>query len=124
MALYRLYFLDEADRIFARLDFDGRDAAMAVRIAAVVGEACSDTHFGYALWEDGREVYATDKDSRAYARGLAAAPLALDAQEIALDMVKRLLASRFSIAKSQRLLDAATELASTAATKLKYNKAG
>jgi hypothetical protein len=117
MAEYRLYFLDRLGRILAREEFEAPDDGTALRISAVVAKSSDDVHHGFMLWRGARRIFETGQDSRAYLRGLAAAPLDGDAQAIIRALNRRLLDSHWAIARSQRLLDATS--AAPAVGKLK-----
>jgi hypothetical protein len=110
MPVYYLYFLDDSNHVFAREDFKAPDDATAVHVGAVIAEACSDAHSGYAIWQATRQLYSTDEDSRGFARGLSATALPADAQEIVLEREHMLLSSHWSIATSRKLLAATADL--------------
>ena len=50
MTWFRLYFLDTKLQIAARDDFEAEDEELAVTIARLLYDACSDRSAGFELW--------------------------------------------------------------------------
>ena len=107
MTNYRLY-LRSTDRIIARQDFEARDDASALVIAAAVGEASADLSDRFDVWHETRQV---DRPAPC----LASDRLRSEVQAQVVETEEPLLASRWMVACSQRLLARFRELQKDAA---------
>jgi hypothetical protein len=111
MSEYRLYFLDAESHVIARLEFVARNDALASRVAASLAEETNDKHSGYMLWHGARQVFATDEGAdSSFARAITSRRLNAEVQHIVLSLEEQLLNSHWCIARSERLLRAASRL--------------
>ena len=53
---YRLYFLNAAQCIIARDEFEAENDETAIMIAGLLSDACSDLSPGFELWQGARRV--------------------------------------------------------------------
>jgi len=106
---YRLFFVDHQGAIQAREDFRARSDGEALTLCSLLFEACSDTYAGYELWSLGRRVVCASN-------GIGLIPLPLleevsrDHQEAVLALEESLRRSRWRVAQSRQLIDAAARL--------------
>ena len=99
MADYRMYFL-VADRIRAREDFEADNDIDAIRIAQVLGDACSDSCDSFELWHEKRKV-----DPAPGFQPVSLAELTQAHQQIIVETEETILKSEWTIAQSKRLID-------------------
>ena len=99
MADYRMYFL-VADHIRAREDFEADKDIDAIRIAQVLGDACSDSCDSFELWQEERKV----DTAPGFQRG-SLAELTQAHQQIVVETEETVLKSEWAIAQSKRLIE-------------------
>ena len=99
MAGYRMYFLVDA-RIRAREDFEADNDIDAIRIAQVLGDACSDSCDSFELWQETRKV-----DPAPGLQPVSLAELTQAHQQIVVETEETILKSEWTIAQSKRLID-------------------
>lgn len=109
MSDYRLFFLDQQGTIQARQEFAAEHDLAAITLSSLVWQACSDVYAGYELWSFSRRVVCALDGI-----GLIPPPLleqaAREMQELILVMECELQRSRWRVAKSRRLAEAAEVL--------------
>ena len=94
-----MYFL-VADRIRAREDFDADNDIDAIRIAQVLGDACSDNCDSFELWQEERKV-----DTAPGFQPVSLAELTQAHQQIVVETEETILKSEWTIAQSKRLIE-------------------
>jgi len=110
MTEFRLYFCDSDDRIIARLEFCAPDDSAGLAIAVIIAEASNDRHAGYMLWQEKRLLYSSNEASELQLRRFARAAMTADRQEQIVHLEEHLLDSHWCIGRSQRLLEATSQL--------------
>ena len=108
MARYRLYFQGSNGGIEARQDFSAADDESAIQITEFIAGASADIHHGVMLWQGTRRIIEIGRVLKP--KRLALAEIAAKRQEQLLDCEEILLASRWDVARSARLLQATSEL--------------
>jgi hypothetical protein len=107
----RLYFLDAKSHIIARVEFVARNGGLALRVAASLAATTRDQHSGYMFWQGTRQIFATDEPGdRSFGRAITLKRLNSETQQIVLSLEEQLLSSHSCLARSQRLLRAASRL--------------
>jgi hypothetical protein len=99
MADYRMYCL-VADRIRARVDFEADNDIDAIRIAQVLGDACSDNCDSFELWQEERKV-----DTAPGFQPLSLAELTQAHQQSVVEIGEAILKSEWTILQSKRLIE-------------------
>lgn len=104
---YQLYFTDHSARLVGHQRFKAESDLQALRLAGAVFHLCHDECEAAELWRNGERVYrlhGDDGDRPSWVTGSAA--------DLAVELEERLANSRWSIARSRRLLDALTKRSS------------
>ena len=105
MTSYRMYFRSDDKpgvAIRGRDDFEAHDDVEATRVARVLFDACSDGCQSFELWSGDRQIRAQQPH-----HSVASLDSLINAhQELALEREEVIQRSRWSIARSQRLLAA------------------
>jgi len=109
MTWFRLYFLDTKLQIAARDDFEAEDEELAVTIARLLYDACSDRSAGFELWR-GTHRLTPGRTEEPVNRG--AGELGSELQNIILEREEIPANSHWAIARSERLRARITELQS------------
>ncbi len=100
---YRIYFRDRAGRIVGRDDFAAEDDLAAMAIAQLLRDACSDVCETFDLWRGTRHV---DGSFGIVARpSESATEITARMQESLIEREEALQRSRWTIARSKRLLE-------------------
>ena len=110
MYWYRLYFLDAAQGIAARDEFEAENDETATTIAGLLYDACSDVSSGFELWQSTRRVVPDVKKQGAGHPNQSSTAITLQLQNIVLERAEILQQSRWLIAKSKRLQARVDEL--------------
>jgi hypothetical protein len=105
---YRVYLIDEADRIKAAETFMALDDAEALEMAAVVLRATRDVFARHEVWCGPRRISGASSIEPSAGKSLV--ELAEERQIRALALEERLLSSFECIRRSRSLLQAVTEL--------------
>jgi hypothetical protein len=61
MSEYRLYYMDRNNHVVGREEFVAEDDNAALIVAASLHEKSERTHSGLMLWQEARQVFATDE---------------------------------------------------------------
>src|SRR5215469_3773456 len=107
---YRLYFLNAAQRITARDEFEAENDETAIMIAGLLSDACSDLSPGFELWQGARRVVPDVKKQVAGHPNQSRTAITLKLQNIVLEREEILQQSHWLIAKSKRLQARVEEL--------------
>jgi len=97
MYWYRLYFLDAAQGIAARDEFEAENDETATTIAGLLYDACSDVSSGFELWQSTRRVVPDVKKQVAGHPKQSSTAIALQVQNIVLERAEILQQSRWLI---------------------------
>ena len=104
---YRIYFTDGGANIMARDEFRCDNDTIALDVAARLSEACSDVHSGYELWRGRFRVSPPHPEFRTWRTE---DEINAQVEEIVAAREQALLDSSWTIANSQKLLEAAKGL--------------
>ena len=107
---YRLYFLNAAQRISARDEFEAESDEAASAIGGQLYDACSDLSSGFELWQGARRVVPDVKKQVAGHPNQSRTAITLKLQNIVLEREEILQQSHWLIAKSKRLQARVDEL--------------
>jgi len=107
---YRLYFLNAAQRINARDEFEAENDETAITIAGLLYDACSDLSSGFELWQGARRVVPDAKNQTGGNVSQTSAAITLQVQNIVLEREEILQQSHWLIARSRRLQARVDEL--------------
>jgi len=105
-----LYFLNAAQRITARDEFEAENDETAITIAGLLSDACSDLSPGFELWQGARRVVPDVKKQAAAHPNQSSTAITLQLQNIVLEREEIIQQSHWLIAKSARLLARVDEL--------------
>ena len=100
---YRLYFLNAAQRIAARDEFEAENDETANTIAGLLSDACSDLSPGFELWQSARRVVPDVKKQAAAHPNQSSTAITLQLQSLVLEREEIIQQSHWLIAKSARL---------------------
>jgi len=98
---YRIFFHDAVGDIVGRQDFEAEDDGMALTIATLLFDACSDVSHNFELWESTRLVNES-YFARAQAIGR---QLSTQRQAAVARTEEQLRDSQWAVASSKRLLE-------------------
>ena len=107
---YRLYFLNAAQHIAARDEFEAENDETAITIAGLLSDACSDLSPGFELWQGARRVVPDVEKQVAGHPNQSSTAITLQVQNIVLEREEILQQSHWLIAKSKRLQARVDEL--------------
>jgi len=96
-----MYFRDAAGAICGRQEFDARNDLAAVRIAAMLCDACSDSCASYELWDGTRQVHA--------AKAAIVSDLHDWTEELVVRTEEMIQNSEWAVSRSRRLIDKLAE---------------
>jgi len=100
---YRLYFLNAAQRIAARDEFEAENDETAITIAGLLYDACSDLSSGFELWQSARRVVPDATKQAAAHPNQSSTAITLQLQSVVLEREEMLQQSQWLIARSKRL---------------------
>ena len=107
---YRLYFLNAAQRISARDEFEAEDDETGTTIAGLLYDACSDLSSGFELWQGARRVVPGVRKQVARHPNPSSTAITLKVQNIVIEREEILQQSHWLIARSKRLQARVDEL--------------
>src|SRR5215469_561440 len=107
---YRLYFLNAAQRIAARDEFEADNDESAITIAGLLYDACSDLSSGFELWQGARRVVPDVKKQATAQPNQSSTAITLQLQSVVLEREEMLQQSQWLIARSKRLSARVDEL--------------
>src|SRR5215831_19326588 len=96
---YRLYFLNAAQRITARDEFEAENDETAITIAGLLSDACSDLSSGFELWQSARRVVPDVKKQAAAHPNQSSTAITLQLQSVVLEREEMLQQSQWLIAR-------------------------